>query len=94
LFKRILPDSKLNGNFDYGIIQGVYIKVIAEAGAKREQVTRVSAERYTIQVREPAERNMANTRIRTLLARELGVAEGLVRLVAGHRSPHKIFSVN
>lgn len=71
----------------------MYIKVEATPGSKKEMVTRHSAERYAIRVREPAERNLANGRIRTLLAREFGLPEGKVRLVAGHRSPHKIFSV-
>lgn len=75
-------------------MQNMRIRVTALAGAKKERVTRLSAERYDIQVRDPAERNMANARIRTLLARELGLGENAVRLVSGHRSAHKIFSIN
>lgn len=71
----------------------MYIRVNATPGAKKEKVTKVSADRYDMSVKEPAERNMANGRIRELLARVLGVPEGVVRLVSGHRSPHKIFSV-
>ena len=75
-------------------MQNMYIKVHAVPGAKKELVTRVSVERYDIWVREPAERNLANGRIKTLLARTLGLPEGSVRLVAGHRSLHKIFSTS
>ncbi len=71
----------------------MYLKVQAMPGAKREKVTRIAEDRYLIAVREPAERNLANGRIRTLVARECGVQEGSVKLISGHRSPHKIFSV-
>ena len=74
-------------------MQSMYIRVHAVAGAKKEQVTRVSSDRYDICVREPAERNFANKRIRELLAETLGKSAGRVRLVAGHRSFHKVFSV-
>lgn len=71
----------------------MYIKVHAVPGAKKEKVTRISDERYDIAVREPAERNLANERIREILAREFTITTGLVRLISGHRSPHKIFSI-
>jgi uncharacterized protein YggU (UPF0235/DUF167 family) len=72
----------------------MYIRVNAVAGAKKESVQKIADNRYEISVREPAERNLANARIRTLLARELGVVESSVRLISGHQSPHKIFSVD
>jgi uncharacterized protein YggU (UPF0235/DUF167 family) len=72
----------------------MYIRVNAVAGAKKESVQKIADNRYEISVREPAERNLANARIRTLLARELGVVESSARLISGHQSPHKIFSVN
>jgi uncharacterized protein YggU (UPF0235/DUF167 family) len=72
----------------------MYIRVNAVAGAKKESIEKVGENRYDISVREPAERNLANARIRTLLARELGVMESSARLISGHQSPHKIFSVD
>jgi len=74
-------------------MQNMYIRVNATAGAKKESVTRLSAERYEICVREPAERNLANARIRELLASEFGIPEKSVRIISGHHSPHKIFSI-
>ncbi len=71
----------------------MYIKVHVLAGIKKELVKRASKERYDISVREPAERNMANTRVRELVARDLGVSAASVRIVSGHHSPHKILSV-
>ena len=74
-------------------IQGMYIKVHAQVGVKKESVIAVSPERYDIAVREPAERNLANARIRVLLARTLALDPKQVRLISGHQSPHKIFAI-
>ena len=71
----------------------MYIRVHAIPGAKREIVTRKASDRYDISVREPAERNLANARIRTLLAREFDISARAIRLISGHTSPHKIFSL-
>ena len=70
----------------------MYIKVQVTAGAKREVVVRDRDDHYTISVREPAERNMANTRVRELVARELSIPTGKVRIISGHQSTHKILS--
>ncbi len=71
----------------------MYIRVNAVASAKKELVKQLASDRYEIRVKEPAERNLANGRIRALVAAEIGVAEKSVRLISGHTSPHKIFSV-
>jgi uncharacterized protein YggU (UPF0235/DUF167 family) len=76
------------------MIGGMYIKVRVTAGAKRELVEKVSFDHYDISVREPAERNMANTRIRELVAHELGVPLGKVRIISGHHSGSKMLSVD
>lgn len=71
----------------------MYVKVHVMPDAKRERVEKRKDDSYAIAVKEPAEQNLANKRVRELLARELGVVPGKLRLVAGFRSPHKIFSV-
>ena len=63
------------------------------AGAKKELVTKRGPDSYDISVREPAERNLANRRVLELVARELGLSVGKVRIVSGHHSPSKILSV-
>jgi uncharacterized protein YggU (UPF0235/DUF167 family) len=72
---------------------GMYIKVAVVAGVKKEIVVRDREDHYTISVREPAERNMANARIREIIAREMSVSVGRVRIISGHQSPHKILSI-
>ena len=71
----------------------MYIRVNATAGAKKESVKEIGENRLEIVVREPAERNMANKRITELVAAYCGVLPKMVRLINGHHSPHKMFSV-
>ncbi len=71
----------------------MYIRVNATPGAKKEQISKVGDVRYEISVREKAEQNMANTRIREIVAELYSVPVKQVKMISGHRSPHKIFSI-
>ena len=75
----------------------MYIRVHVTPGAKKETITQKSntegRPEYTITIREQAERNLANTRVRELIARECKAPIGKVRIISGHRSPTKIISV-
>lgn len=71
----------------------MYVRVRVKAGARKETVTKVSDTEYYMTIREPAERNLANGRIRELLAREAMHRVEDVRLVSGHHSPTKILSL-
>lgn len=71
----------------------MFIKVKAKPKAKRETVERTGDFSFTISVKEPSERNLANTRIRELLARELDVPTHKIRMISGHTSPSKMFEV-
>ena len=75
----------------------MYIHVHVVPDAKKENVRRTSTTsdrtEFTISVREAAERNLANTRVRELIAREYNVSIGKTRIISGHRSPTKIISV-
>lgn len=50
--------------------------------------------RLKVWVKAPAERNLANTRVRELVAAHLRVPLAHVRLISGHTSPSKLFSVD
>ncbi len=63
------------------------------AGAKRERVKKVNEDTFEMTVREPAERNLANKRIRELLAEHYELPLGQVRIVTGHHSQGKIFDI-
>ncbi|HET9641723.1 MAG TPA: DUF167 domain-containing protein [Candidatus Paceibacterota bacterium] len=70
-----------------------YVKVFVTPGAKKETVEQ-KGETLAISVREPAERNLANVRVRELVAAHLGVPLAKVRILTGHRSRGKMISVN
>jgi len=72
----------------------MYVHARVRAGQKKEGLAAVSKDRLQIAVKEPAEQNLANRRVMVLVARHYKVAVDKVRLISGHRSPSKIFSVD
>jgi len=71
----------------------MYVRVRVTPGAKKEVVEKLDDLRYQMTVKEPAVNNLANTRVKELLCDVYRVESGKVRLIAGHRSPNKIFDV-
>ncbi len=71
----------------------MYIKLKVVSGAKMEKIDQIKPDEYRIWVREPAERNLANQRVKELIARELGVSASAVRMVSGHHDRSKIVSI-
>ena len=71
----------------------MYISVRVVAGAKEEKREELANGRLRIWVKEPAKQNLANRRVLQLLARHFKISRAKVRLVSGHHSPAKIFSV-
>ena len=70
----------------------MYLKVVITPSARREKVTE-DGKALRIEVREPAERNLANTRVREIVAERLGVSVKQVRIINGHQSRSKLLSV-
>lgn len=70
-----------------------YARVEVTPSAKKESVIQLDEKTYAIAVKEPAEGNRANVRVREVLAAHLGVPLGKVRMISGHRSPRKIFDI-
>ncbi|MHB1769741.1 MAG: DUF167 domain-containing protein [Minisyncoccota bacterium] len=70
----------------------MYLKVFVTPGAKRERVEERS-ETLVISVREPAQGNHANARVREIVALRCGVPLGEVRILTGHRSRAKMLSI-
>jgi len=72
------------------------ITVKVFAGAKKEKVEKPDKNEgcdLRVFVREPAQKNMANRRVRELVARYYEVAITDVQLLTGHCSPKKRLSV-
>ncbi len=60
---------------------------------RKERVTQTDDNTFEMTIKEPAERNLANKRIKEILAEEFGVPSKSVRIVTGHHSQGKIFDV-
>lgn len=71
----------------------MYIKVRVVPKAKREQIKRINDQTFELTVKEPAERNLANNRIKEMISEFYGVETKAVRLVSGHHSGSKILDV-
>ena len=71
----------------------MYIKVKVFPGSKKQLFVETADLRFEARIKEPAERNLANGAVRELVAGHYGVPIGKVRLISGHQSPSKIFSV-
>lgn len=70
----------------------MYIKVRVTASAKKESFTQ-REDTFFVSVKEPAEQNRANTRVRALVAAHLDISPQQVRIISGHHSPGKILSI-
>ena len=72
----------------------MFIKASVIAGAKKEAFEKVSETHFKIAVKEPAKQNLANTRVRELIARHFALPIAKIRIVNGHHSPSKLLSIN
>ena len=71
----------------------MYIKVKVAAGAKKEELKKVSVERFEIKVKEKARANAANYRVLQLMAEHFHLPFNKVRLISGHQKPAKILEI-
>ncbi len=72
----------------------MYIRVRVIPGARKERVIKEDENTFFISVKEPAEQNFANKRIREILAEELGLPLSSIKLLTGHHSSSKMYSVD
>jgi len=72
----------------------MYIKIKVTAGAKRETLAQETKDHFKISVKEPALRNLANMRVRELIANHYKIPIGKVRIINGHHSPSKLLVVD
>ena len=71
----------------------MYIKVTVFTDRKTDTIRKVEEQRFEVLTRQPAERNLANERVRELVADIYGVATDNVRIVSGHHHPKKLIGV-
>ena len=70
----------------------MYIKVRVIAGAKREVVDQESADHFKVSVKEPAERNLANSRILEIFRMKFPGKN--VQIINGYHSPSKLLAID
>lgn len=71
----------------------MYVRVEVYAGTKKEKISIIGENRLEIKVKELAERNLANHRVREIVAEHYGVLVTEAKIVAGHHSQRKIISI-
>jgi uncharacterized protein YggU (UPF0235/DUF167 family) len=71
----------------------MYLKVHVYAGMKKESVKQVKDGAYEIVTKAPAERNLANDRVREVIAELHGVTKKQVRIIHGHHTQSKLLEV-
>ncbi len=69
------------------------VRVKVTAGAKKERFELSDKGYFIVVVKEEAERNAANGRVKELIAAHFGVPFVAVRIITGHRSVSKTISV-
>ena len=70
----------------------MYIKVKVIAGSKKEKTIKNSPDRFEIWVKEPAERNLANTRVLEIVRVKFPGKN--VQIINGHHSPSKLLVID
>ncbi len=70
----------------------MYIKVRIIPEAKKESISR-QGDVFLISVKEPAKQNLANKRLKEILALYFSVPIGKIKLISGHHNRSKIVSV-
>lgn len=71
----------------------MYIRVRVTPGARKERMEQTADTTFAVSVREKAQRNLANTRVRELIAEHYNTTTARVRLISGHRSATKVFAI-
>jgi uncharacterized protein YggU (UPF0235/DUF167 family) len=71
----------------------VYLKVRVTPDAKVDLIEEVSVDLWRIKVRVPAEHNLANQRVRELVASQKNISVAEVKIISGHHSRSKILAL-
>ena len=71
----------------------MYIKVKVFTSSAKDEVKKEKDDTFVVYVREEPVRNMANIRVKQLLASFLGIREGNLHMIRGGRSRSKIFKL-
>lgn len=71
----------------------MYIRVVVYPEAKKEKVKEVGENWFEIHIKVPARKNLANQKVRELIASRYKVSEKQVKIISGHHHSRKVLSV-
>lgn len=71
----------------------MYIKVKVTPKAKQDEIKATGPSRFEIKTKMPAERDLANEAVLTLLATYLKLPRSYLRIISGHHERSKLISV-
>lgn len=69
------------------------IKVRVLPGSKEESLFKKDGDTFEIKVKEKAENNLANNRVRELLALYFGIPSGRIKPIKGGKKRSKIYEI-
>ncbi len=70
----------------------LHVKVFPKS--KREKIEEIKENYFHIYIKEKAEKNIANKRVREILSSQLQKEEQKIHLISGHQRPKKIFKID
>ena len=71
----------------------MYIRAKIFPNSPRESVEKTDEHVYRIFIREPAQQNMANARVKQILARLYDTSPDALHMIKGHHGNNKLFSI-
>ena len=71
----------------------MYIKIKVHTNQNKEKLEKVSEDRFECFMKEKAENNAANKKLRELLSEYFGISQGSIKIVKGHHMPNKIILI-
>lgn len=72
---------------------GMYIKVTALTGQKKEFIQDLKNNRFLVSVKEKPEQNLANRKILQMVADYFKKPVSKIKIISGHQKPSKILSI-
>lgn len=71
----------------------MYIQARVYPNSKKETLTELKKNVFEIRIREPAEQNRANEKVREVLAQKFSVPTSHVVIINGHKHPKKLLEI-
>jgi uncharacterized protein YggU (UPF0235/DUF167 family) len=71
----------------------MYIKVEVNTKAKKDKIEQKGEDRFEVWIKEKPERNLANQKVKEMLALYFDILPSKVRIINGHHKSHKLLNI-